>query len=254
MNKIRIYQILFFIGIVLFWEALVRFGIVADFILAPPSEVFPTLIQEYEVFMRHTLATLTLIFGGLLIAFIVAVVLAIVFVHSRTISEILEPYIFASYTFPKIAIAAIIVLLMPPGIPTQLFIVVLICFFPMLVNLTRGLKSVNPDHLDLLHIQNATRMQILMKARIPSSLPYFFSGLKVSTFLAIKGALIAEFFSGDKGVGYLIYMADSYFRPHKTYAALMIIGLIAWTLTKLVSYSETRVLHWHESEREILRV
>ena len=132
-------------------------------------------------------------------------------------------------SFPKILIAA------------------LITFFPVLVNGMIGLRSVNPGALDFFHSLDASGREIFFKLRVPSSLPYLFAAFRISIPLSIIGAVVGEWFSGDRGLGSVIIVAHNDLLMPTLFSAVLTLAFIGISLTILVSYLEKRVLFWHES-------
>ena len=129
--------------------------------------------------------------------------------------------------FPKIGISALVVL------------------FPVLINMLKGLMSVQPELIDLMRVLGASRRQILLKVRLPSSIPYLFAGLKISVVLAVVGAVIGEFIGADKGLGYLIMISNVNLNTPLTFSVLIILGGIGSFLTYLIHMLEKIVLPWH---------
>ena len=160
--------------------------------------------------------------GGFFIGNAVAILLAILFVHNKTMERTLFPIAVAVRTIPIIAIAPILVLLLGNGYAPKIVIAALICFFPTLVNMVRGLESVEASALELMRVLSATRRQILFKLRLPSSLPFLFAALKISTASSVIGAIVAEWIGADTGLGYLIVISTFEFRTGLLYATTVV--------------------------------
>lgn len=245
---ITILKLLIFVGIFLIWESLVRFKIVSHLALAAPSEVFPLLISRYDLFWKHFLITMQEISLGFLCAVILATLLATIIVHSELLADILYPYIIGLNSTAKVAIAPLILLIFGYGLRPVIAIVTLIAFLPLTINMITGLKSVNRDLLDLMRIYRASKWQVFTKVRFPSSLPYVFSGLRISAVLSVKGAVIGEVFqSTDRGLGFLITQGDLYFEVGMVYGAAIIACLIGIVFFILITLLERKILYWHES-------
>jgi len=247
-RRIVVLQILIFVSIFLLWEFLVRFRIVSDLALAPPSEVFPAIVRHYGLFFEHFLVTMKEIVLGFSCAMAISLFLALLIVHSDLLARILYPYIIGLNSTAKVAIAPLILLVFGHGLRPVVAIVALISFLPMTINLIVGLKSADADLLDLMKIHRASQWQILSKVRFPSALPYIFSGLKISAVLAVKGAVIGEIFqSSDRGLGFLIMQGDLYFNVAMVYAAAIIVCSIGTFFFMIIGLLEKRMLRWHES-------
>ena len=174
----------------------------------------------------------------------VAILLAILFVHNKTMERTLFPIAVAVRTIPIIAIAPILVLLLGNGYAPKIVIAALICFFPTLVNMVRGLESVEASALELMRVLSATRRQILFKLRLPSSLPFLFAALKISTASSVIGAIVAEWIGADTGLGYLIVISTFEFRTGLLYATTVVASLLALGLFLSIVVLERLVIRW----------
>ena len=133
------------------------------------------------------------------------------------------------------------------GIGPKVAIAALITFFPMLVNAVVGLRSVDPQALDALHVLAASRWEVFRRLRFPSSLPYVFAALRISVPLSLVGAVVAEFLSGSSGMGQLILIANGAFDTPALFGAVFVLATLGVSLTGLVGYVERHVLEWHFS-------
>jgi putative hydroxymethylpyrimidine transport system permease protein len=141
-------------------------------------------------------------------------------------------------------LAPILVVILGFGIGPKLFIVALICFFPITVNTLDGLRSVDPDLIKMLRTLGADRLQILRRAELPSALPYAFSGAKISVAVAVIGAVFAEFAGSDSGLGHLIQIANSQLLTARAFAAMAVLSVMAIALFGLLSLLERKVVYW----------
>jgi NitT/TauT family transport system permease protein len=182
--------------------------------------------------------------GGFLLGNGFAVVLAIVFVHSPTVQRFLYPVAVAIRTVPIIAIAPILVLLLGNGYAPKVVIAALISFFPTLVNMVRGLEAVEPSALELMRVLSANRRQIFFKLRLPSSLPFLFSALKIATASCVIGAIVAEWVGADTGLGYLIIVATFEFRTGLLYATTAVGSFLALSFFLVVVLLEKAIVRW----------
>jgi NitT/TauT family transport system permease protein len=126
----------------------------------------------------------------------------------------------------------------------KIFLSASMSFFPIFINLTNGLKYINPDLLDVLKIYKANKMQILIRARIPNSLPEFFAGLKIALPLSIIGVIVGEFLGSEKGIGYLIVNSQSNLDTPAVFAEILVIIFMSVGLFRLINYIEKRVVYW----------
>jgi len=246
--QIVMFQILFFLCLVAAWEYTVRAEHVSRLALASPLEIGRELVKQYPLYVTHLKVTLLEIGIGFICGAILATVLAVIIVHSQFLSRLMYPYIVALNSTAKVAIAPLILLLFGHGLLPVIAIVVLISFLPLMNNLVIGLKSVDPDLLEVLAIYKASQWQVFKKARLPAALPYLFSGLRTAAVFSVKGAVIGEVFqSTDKGLGFLITQGDFFFDVALVYGASLITCTIGISFFFLITLMERRLLYWHES-------
>jgi NitT/TauT family transport system permease protein len=229
------------------WEAAVRLSAVPDYIVPAPSVIAHALIAHPSRFASAGLRSLFEAVGGLTVGAGAAFALAVVMAHSRTLERALYPLALLVKVTPVIAVAPLLIIWFGFGATPKVLIAALITFFPMLVNAVTGLRSVPAATLDVFRSLDASALQTFWHLRVPSSLPYVVAALKISIPLSLIGAVVAEWMSGDGGIGLIILIANSDFDTASLFAAVVVLAVIAVTLTALVSFVERRVLWWHES-------
>jgi NitT/TauT family transport system permease protein len=236
----------FFIVACLMWEAIVRMVGVPIYILPPPSAIFTEIAHQNLSLLEHTGITMLEAIAGFIAANCTAFTVAIIFAHSRILEKGLYPYAIALKTTPIVAIAPLLVLWFGTGILSKIIAAALICFFPVLVNATRGLREVDEEALDLFESLDASKWQVFWLLRLPHSLPYLFSALKISTSLSVVGAIVGEFVGANSGLGYLILVSSYHLETPAMFAAIIAaaVGGVAFFL--IVSWIESKVLVWQE--------
>jgi NitT/TauT family transport system permease protein len=232
------------LAIIGYWELHVRLFNVPEFLVPAPSVVARSLVQEWPSLQRNTGATLIESIGGFLAGNGVAILLAIVFVHSKPAERSLYPIAVAIRTVPIIAIAPILVLLFGNGYAPKIIIAALISFFPTLVNMVRGLESVEPNAVELMRVLSASPAQVFWKLRVPSSLPFLFAALKIAATSCVIGAIVSEWIGADTGLGYLITVSTFEFRTGLLYAAMVVGSAMALALFGAVILVERLVVRW----------
>jgi len=232
------------LGVLAYWELHIRVFKVPAYLVPAPSLIAQTFIEEWPTLQRNVGATVIEAAGGFFIGNAVAILLAILFVHNKTMERTLFPIAVAVRTIPIIAIAPILVLLLGNGYAPKIVIAALICFFPTLVNMVRGLEAVEASALELMRVLSATRRQILFKLRLPSSLPFLFAALKISTASSVIGAIVAEWIGADTGLGYLIVISTFEFRTGLLYATTVVASLLALALFLSIVVLERLVIRW----------
>ncbi|MFN8622680.1 MAG: ABC transporter permease [Chloroflexota bacterium] len=227
------------------WAAIVAIGGYPPYILPSPFDVFDRLSDPrvQATIADHLWTTLLEVLLGLLVGVLAALVTGFVLARSRAAEKLLSPYIVAAQATPILALAPLIVLWFGSGLVSKVLICALICYFPMVVATTVGLRSTDPGLLELGRSLRATRRQLLTTIELPSALPSILGGLKISTTLAVVGAVVAEWVGGDKGLGVLINLArGSLFDIPLMFAALLTIAAIGVVLYLAVVLLERRLL------------
>ncbi len=186
--------------------------------------------------------------SGYLIANVLSFITAVIFVHSKTIEKGFYPYVIALKTTPILAIVPFLVLWFGIGITPKIITAALICFFPLLVNTVKGLKTIDDGAFDLFKSLFATKWQIFIKLRLPNSLPYIFPALKISATLAVLGAIVGEFIGANEGIGYVILISTYTLEATTTFAAIIMSALGGISFFWLVGFVEKRVVFWQKSD------
>jgi len=240
----------FFIGACGLWEAVVRLFHIRPYMLPAPTAVFKEIINQNFTLLEHTRVTMTEAVLGFLIANTLAFAVATLFAHSSFLEKGLYPYAIALKTTPIVALAPLLVLWFGTDIRSKVVAAGLISFFPVLVNATRGLRTVDEEALDLFESLNASKWQVFRFLRFPNSLPYIFSALKVSSSLSIVGAIVGEFVGANQGLGYLILISSYHLETASMFAAIVAAAIGGVAFFALVSLIERRVLVWQEPSEE----
>ncbi|MGE3271194.1 MAG: ABC transporter permease [Chloroflexota bacterium] len=220
------------------WEAAGRWLGLPDYILPAPSRIWGAFITNPTLFTRHAPITILEAAMGFVIGNGVAITLAIAFVHSRTIERAVYPMAVGMRSIPFVALAPILIIWMGHGLAPKVTIAALVSFFPTLVNMVRGLRSVDREAFELMHTLSATRWQVLWKLRWPSATPFLFSALKISAAGTVLGAVVAEWIGSDRGLGYLVVMSTYEFRIPLLWSVIAVTSALALSLFGLVILAE----------------
>jgi len=226
------------------WFALVEILKVKPFIAPSPVAVLQTLIAKFGMLMDNLVPTAIEAVSGFLIGNIAAIAVATVFVHKKAAEEAFFPIVVLINTIPVVAKAPILVLLMGYGLEPKIAIAALICFFPTLVNMVRGLESVNPQTMELMHVLSASRREIFFKLRLYNSLPYLFSALKIASSTAVIGAIVGEWIGTNYGIGALIVQATYAFDSALLYATVIVGSAFSVTFFLVITLAERLVIKW----------
>jgi NitT/TauT family transport system permease protein len=235
------------------WQGLVTAYEVPPYLVPSPLLVAQTLVQDAGLLSGSLLVTLKITVLALAAALVLGVSAAFLFAQSRAIEASLLPYAILLQVTPIVAIAPLIIIWVKDPTAALVVCATIVAVFPIISNTSQGLRSVDPGLLDLFRLSRATRWQTLVRLRVPSALPYFFAGLKVSSGLALIGAVVAEFVAGTggtaSGLAYQILLAGLQLNIPRLFAALALITLTGVVLFALVSIAARLALRgWHESE------
>ena len=231
------------------WELGVRLGNVPAYLLPPPTAVFASLVNDWKVIYLNITPTLIAIVGGFALSVVIGIPLATIIVFSRFAERFLYPPMIASQAIPKIAIAPLFVVWMGFGVMPKIWIAFLIAFFPVVIDTVIGLRSVQPEMLQLGRSMGGGSLRVFLKLRLPNALPNIFGGLKVAITLAVVGAITGEFVGSQSGLGYLLTSASGQMDTALVFAVLLTISIIAMVLFMIIETVEKLVIPWHSSMR-----
>ena len=229
------------------WELACRVLKIPPYLVPAPSAIGSRLIEKYALFWDHSMVTLYETFAGFALAVTVGVISAAIIVVIPAVRDVLMPLLLIAQLVPKVAIAPILLVWFGYGIAPKIIIAFLVAFFPIVVNVAAGLVAVERELLDLGRSLEASRWQIFWKFRIPTALPNLFSGMKIAITLAVTGAIIAEFVGGDKGLGYLIIIANQELDTPLAFAALLIISVAGILLYGAIEVAERLLIPWGQT-------
>lgn len=236
------------LGIVVAWQLVVTVFSVPSYMAPSPVEVLAAFRDNAGTLWTNFWPTLFEALLGFVCGNVVAILLAVWFVHYERAERAFFPVAVFMNAIPIIAIAPILVLLFGNGYAPKIIIAAMICFFPTLVNMVRGLKAVSPAMLDLMRVLSASRREIFWKVRIQSSLPFLFAALKIASTTCVIGAIVAEWIGSNFGLGALIIEATFNYRSSLLYATVFTAALLAVLLFALVSLAESRLIRWKAPE------
>jgi NitT/TauT family transport system permease protein len=235
--------------LLLWWQAVVQFDI-KPFIAPSPVAVAHVLVDRFGILMTNLAPTAIEAVCGFLLGNFAAVSLATVFVYSRTTEEALFPIAVMVNTIPVVAKAPILVLLLGNGMEPKIAIAAIICFFPTLVNMTRGLRDVRAEQLELMRILSATPREVFFRIRVPNALPYLFSALKIAASTAVIGAIVGEWIGSNTGIGALIIQATYNFDSPLLYATIVVGSTFSALFFAVISLAERSMLRWHTAHKD----
>lgn len=236
------------------WQGLVVVFELPVFLVPSPLRVAEVLVTDAGLLFGALYVTLKITLLAFVCAVVLGVVIAFAFVQSRVIEIALFPYAVLLQVTPIVAIAPLIIIWVKDPTASLVICATLVALFPIIANTTLGLRSVNPGLMSYFKLNRATRWQTLVRLRIPSALPYFFGGLRISSGLALIGAVVAEFVAGTGGTGtglaYQILQAGYQLNIPRMFAALILITVTGVLLfAAMAMLSNWALGSWHESEQ-----
>lgn len=233
------------------WQWFLPKAGVDRYLLPPFWDVMTTFWDERDTLLSGGWITFKEALGGFALGCSVAFLLALVLARWRPLGSALMPYFIAANAIPIIAFAPITNAwfgILSPW--SKVVIAAVLCFFPVLVNTLRGLTSVRPEALELMRSYAASQSSIFRRVRIPASLPFLFSALKVASVLAMIGAVVGDYFGGStEALGVQILSAVSLAQYETAWAAILVASLLGIAFYASVAVVERLVLRWHPSTR-----
>lgn len=217
----------------------------------PPSKTFYSLFETRELLFFHAKYTLLEAGVGFLLALLVSIVLALLIDRSMLLKKALYPLLVISQTVPIVAVAPLFIALFGFGLLPKVVVVVLVCFFPIVISMVGGLESADKDMVDLLKIMGASNWQVFRLVRFPAALVSIFSGLKIAATYSVMGAVIGEWVGARHGLGLFMILVQRSFRTDQLLAAIIVITAASLFFFGLIELVERLLMPWHYSKGEM---
>ncbi|MBZ9767865.1 MULTISPECIES: ABC transporter permease [unclassified Mesorhizobium] len=231
-------------SILLAWQYLLPLLGVPAYIVPTPTAIFGVFQKNFALLIDNLRPTLIEALAGFVIGNLAAVLLAVLFVHSRVLQAAYFPIVLFFNTIPILALSPIIILIFGLGMTPKIVIAAVICFFPTLVNMIRGLDSASDNEHELFRVLSATHSEIFWSLRLPRALPMLFSSLRIASATAVIGAIVGEWIGSDKGLGALIIQATFNYQSDRLYAAIVLSSSLSIALFCLVVLIERRIIKY----------
>lgn len=232
------------------WQIAASTGFLADtlglesFLVPSPSEIADVMWDDRSLLADNAWVTFYEIVAGFLVALVVGLAAAVALHRSRLLRNAGYPVVVASQTIPVIVLAPILVVWFGYGIGPKLFIIALICFFPITVNTLDGLRSADPLSIRMMRTIYAGGWQIFRRVEAPSAAPYVFSGAKIAIAVAVIGAVFGEWAGSERGLGHLMLQDNAQLLTARLFASVVILSAMAIALFGLISLLERRLIRW----------
>jgi NitT/TauT family transport system permease protein len=243
-----------FVAFIVVWDLFITIFDIRSVILPRPLAVWQNFTSGLNTestlnYYPHILTTLNEVLGGYLIGAVVGIVLALLLSQIPLLERVFKPFIVAFQSIPKIAIAPLIIVWFGFEIGSKIALVILIVFFPILVNGLSGFKSVEPERLAVMRSLGASQWQIFIKLVLPGSLPFLFAGLEVALVQAMTAAIVAEFLAGRQGLGVLIIQMEQTLNTAGIFGVLVVLAILGWLLTMILNLIRKKLVFWSDAER-----
>ncbi len=236
-----------FVAGVVLWQLLISLFRIPAYLFPSPSAIVQVFFTGHVNWLQQTWITLNEAVTGAVIGVIVGFAIAVVITLSAPLRKILMPYIVALQVLPKVAIAPIIYILLGFSNTSRVLLIVILTFFPIVINVSTGLTDVDRNLIYLLQSLRAGQATIFFKVRLPNSLPYFFDGLKIAVSGALVGAIVAEFVSSNSGLGFLILNSQYTFNTVAAFGAFTILTVLGLLLYAAVIVLARQLMPWYRS-------
>jgi NitT/TauT family transport system permease protein len=236
-----------FILLFTWWAIVEGFG-VRPFIAPSPFLVLETLYAKRAILLDNLIPTAYEALGGFLIGNLAAIIIATIFVHSKRLNDTFFPVALMLNAIPIVAKAPVLVLIMGNGVEPKIAIAALVCFFPTLVNMVRGLDAANPQAMELMRVLSASKTEVFFKLRLFSALPYLFSALRIAASLAVIGAVVGEWIGATRGIGALIIQATYNFDSALLYSAIVMSAFLSGSFFLVIALLERWIVRWQPQQ------
>jgi NitT/TauT family transport system permease protein len=221
------------------WQIAVDRHWVQEFLLASPTQIIGYIVHHPGEMWTNAWATIVEVLIGFSAALVIGLILAVVMCEFRIVEDSLLPLFVTFQVIPTVAIAPLLVLFLGFGLEGKVVTALIVCIFPLIVNTVAGLRSLDEDTVSLALSLRANKFKMMTYFRLPNALPFIFAGARTSISLAVIGAVIGEFVSADKGLGYLVQQASSVLNTKQLYASLVCLALVG-----IILFTAVRVIEW----------
>ena len=225
------------------WQVVTTSLKVPDWFIPSPLRIVEAF-TETKFLWRHTYITLIEALSGFALSMVIGTLMAAGIANSKFLERGVFPYISLSTSIPIAATAPLLIIWMGHDMKPKIALAMIITFFPIVANTTRGLISADYRMIRMMRALNASTWTIFRKIQIPTALPFMFAGFKVSTSLCLIGAVVGEFFGGDEGLGYMLVLAESGMETPVVFVVIAILAACGISMFQIVAYLEKKFIFW----------
>lgn len=233
------------------WQTIVTVFKIEEWILPAPSQIFIAFWQSRLLIFYHLVPTVIEAFTGLVGAVFVSIFIAILMERYQIMKKIIYPFLIISQTIPFIILAPLLTLWFGFGFLPKIIVIILVCFFPITINMFNGFQGVDINILRLMTSMGANQKQIFKWVKWPASLPAFFSGLRIATAYSILGAVVSEWMGTDRGLGIFLIRATKSYQTDRVFAIIGVITILSIGAVLLVEIIARMSIPWHYNKLRI---
>jgi NitT/TauT family transport system permease protein len=230
------------LAVLVAWEAFVRISQIKAVLLPAPSAIYGAMVAQWQTLLANAIPTALESLVGFLLSVVLGGLLGVLLTYSRPARDALYPNVVLFQLIPKVAVAPLFMLWLGIDWQSRVAIAFFIAFFPIVISTVAGLNAVDPTLLRLFRSLTATEWQIFFKVRLPTSLPFFFNGMKICMTLAIIGVIVGEFVTSQRGLGYIILFAGSRLETALVLAAIFVLCIVGLLLYGMVALAEHLIM------------
>lgn len=247
-DRNRALPLISILALILIWAGLSASGWIPAYMLPSPLDVVKAFIADWPALWDNSKTTLYEAALGLVISIVGGFLMALLMDRHESVNKALYPLMVLTQTVPPIAMAPLLVLWFGFGISPKVILIVIVCFFPITVGFLDGFAAAGEDEIRLLRSMGATRRQVFRHVKLPTSLPHFFAGLKVSSSYCIVSAVIAEWLGGTEGLGVYMTRVRKSYAFDKMFAVIILISILSLLLMWLVTVLQKRAMPYRQKE------
>ena len=234
------------LAILILWEIFVVGTGIKTYLLPSPVQVIDVMVAKAGLLFQYSLVTGYEIILGYLLSLLIGIPLGVLIYYSKFIERVIYPFLVASQTVPKVAVAPLLVLWLGFGVWPKIVVAFLISFFPIVIDTVVGLKNTQVEMIYLVKSMGASRTQTFLKISLPNALPNIFGAMKVASTLAVVGAVIGEFVAADKGLGYLLIVANGYLDTTTMFAGIVALSVLGIIFFFIIEFLERILVPWRK--------
>jgi NitT/TauT family transport system permease protein len=236
---------LIYFVLMILWEASVRLFHIPGWMLPAPTAIIAVAKEWAPELLYNSYITVQETIIGFVLALVLSLPLAVIIAFTSTTRRLLYPILLGLQSIPKVALAPLVILWLGIGNWPKIVIVILVCFFPILVNVVAGFEAVPKPMLDLMYSLRASKLAVFRRLRAPIATPHLFTGCKIAITFAVIGAVIGEFVAAQEGLGYMILMSTAQSQTPLAFAAIILLTFISVVLFHAIEILERKLVTWH---------